>query len=105
MGAIWSNKTVVIIISDGWDRGEPDTLSRAMDRIKRRARKILWLNPLMACPDYEPLCMGMKTALPYVDHFLPLYNLESLERLGRILEKSLINSSRALQTTYPHPLS
>ncbi len=92
MDSIGNKKTIVIIISDGWDRGEPDVLIRAMGHIKRRSKRIFWLNPLLSCPDYEPLCMGMKTALPFVDHFLPLYNLESLEQLGRILEHSMVYS-------------
>jgi uncharacterized protein with von Willebrand factor type A (vWA) domain len=80
-------KTVVIIISDGWDCGEEETLRKEMARLRKYAHHIIWLNPLMSNPQYEPSCMGMKTALPFLDQFLPLYNLDSLTKLGRALEK------------------
>ncbi len=76
---------VVLIISDGWDRGEVDTLEHEMARLQRSCYRLIWLNPLLASPDYEPLTQGLRAALPYVDDFLPVHNLESLEALGRAL--------------------
>jgi uncharacterized protein len=73
---------VVLLISDGWDRGDPETLSREMDRLQRSCHRLIWLNPLLGSPGYEPLTLGMQAALPYVDDFLPVHNLVSLEQLG-----------------------
>jgi uncharacterized protein with von Willebrand factor type A (vWA) domain len=80
-----TGRTVVVIISDGWDRGDTTLLTRAMASIKRRAFKILWLNPLAGSPGYQPLAKGMAAALPYVDYFLPANNLQSLVRVARTL--------------------
>lgn len=81
------HRTVVIIISDGWDTGEADVLEAAMVEIQRRAARVIWLNPLLASPGYEPICQGMRIALPYVDIFAPAHNLESLRRLERYLAR------------------
>jgi uncharacterized protein with von Willebrand factor type A (vWA) domain len=77
--------TVVLILSDGWDTGDPALLVEALIEMKRRAPKIVWLNPLLGNPDYEPLTQGMAAALPHVDAFLPAHNLESLRDLARYL--------------------
>jgi uncharacterized protein with von Willebrand factor type A (vWA) domain len=76
---------VVLLISDGWDRGDPATLSHEMDRLQRSCHRLIWLNPLLGSPGYEPLTLGMQAALPYVDDFLPVHNLVSLEQLGEKL--------------------
>lgn len=76
---------VVLIISDGWDRGDTDTLGHEMARLQRSCFRLIWLNPLLASPDYEPLTQGLQAALPYVDDFLPVRNLENLEALGKAL--------------------
>jgi uncharacterized protein with von Willebrand factor type A (vWA) domain len=73
---------VVLLISDGWDRGEASTLRREMDRLQRSCHRLIWLNPLLGTPGYEPLTVGMQAALPFVDDFLPVHNLVSLEQLG-----------------------
>ena len=78
-------RTVVIIISDGWDRGDIDVLRREMRMLKRRAFRILWLNPLLGAKDYRPAAQGMAAALPWIDAFLPVHNLASLSRVGREL--------------------
>lgn len=78
-------RTVVIVISDGWDTGEAELLAEAMAELRRRSGRIVWLNPLLASPGYEPICQGMRVALPYVDVFAPAHNLESLRRLERYL--------------------
>jgi uncharacterized protein with von Willebrand factor type A (vWA) domain len=78
--------TTVVILSDGWDAGDPATLQWSMRRIRRRARRVLWLNPLAGSPGYAPAARGMQTALPYIDALLPAHNLESLWRLVRALK-------------------
>lgn len=76
---------VVLVISDGWDRGEPELLAREMARLARSCERLIWLNPLIATPGFEPLTRGLQAALPHVDHFLPVHNLESLEQLAGLL--------------------
>ncbi len=78
-------KTAIVILSDGWDTGELDVLREAMSGLKRSAGQILWLNPLAGSPGYEPTASGMKTVLPYLDVFVPLHNLQSLQELERYL--------------------
>lgn len=78
-------RTVMIIVSDGWDRGDAELMRMEMGRLRRRTHKLLWLNPLLGSPGYQPLCLGMKTALPYLDYFMPAHNLESLVELARTL--------------------
>jgi uncharacterized protein with von Willebrand factor type A (vWA) domain len=77
--------TVVIILSDGLDRGDVQPLGRAMRAIQARARRVLWLNPLAGDARYEPTARAMAAAFPYIDHLLPAHNLESLERLIPLL--------------------
>jgi hypothetical protein len=72
---------VVLLVSDGWDRGDPELLRREVARLQRRAWRLVWLNPLLGTPEYEPLARGMQAALPFVDDFLPVHNLASLEEL------------------------
>ncbi len=77
---------IVLIISDGWDRGDSVLLAREMVRLQRSAHRLVWLSPLLGWPDYEPLTAGIQAALPYVDDFLPAHNLASLEEIGALLE-------------------
>ncbi|UCH61402.1 MAG: VWA domain-containing protein [Anaerolineales bacterium] len=77
---------VVMVISDGWDRGDIDLLAMEMDRLQRSCYRTIWLNPLLGAPEYEPLTRGIQAALPYVDDFLPVHNLASLEDLAQHLE-------------------
>ena len=79
--------SVVLLISDGWDRGEPEVLQREMARLQRGCHRLVWLNPLLGEREYEPLARGMRTALPFVDDFLPVHDLASLEDLARRLER------------------
>ncbi|MBX6364150.1 MAG: VWA domain-containing protein [Gemmatimonadetes bacterium] len=74
-------RTIVVILSDGWDTGEPAQLVGALRAFRRRAGKIVWLNPLLGSPDYRPLTRGMQAALPHVDVFAPVHNLASLRAL------------------------
>jgi uncharacterized protein with von Willebrand factor type A (vWA) domain len=84
-GEVITRRTVVLIISDGWDTGEIETLRTAMQALQRRAGRVVWLNPLLGSPGYEPICQGMQVALPYIDTFAPAHNLESLRQLERHL--------------------
>lgn len=76
---------VVIMISDGWDRGDIDLLNREMKRLQLSCRRLIWLNPHLGSANYEPLTRGIQTALPHIDHFMPIHNLASLEQLGQLL--------------------
>ena len=93
---------VVLIISDGWDRGEPELLAKESSRLQQSCRRLIWLNPLAGSPTYQPLTRGMQTALPYVDDFLPIHNLNSLAALARHLGS--LNPQRNLGPGYkPSP--
>src|SRR6266481_3115814 len=81
-GRLVDRRTIVLILSDGWDTGEPDVLAQEMLTLKRRAARVLWLNPLLGNPSYEPLTRGMAAALPLVDHFAAAHNLSSLRELA-----------------------
>jgi len=86
----WSQRAalrgaVVVLCSDGLERGDPDLLRAQMARLRRLAHKVVWVNPLKGSPRYEPLARGMAAAMPSVDVFLSGHNLESLEHLGRVL--------------------
>jgi uncharacterized protein with von Willebrand factor type A (vWA) domain len=80
---------VIVVLSDGWDRGDPDVLATEMARLRRCAHRVLWLNPLAADPRYEPLTRGMQAALPHVDHLLPGNSIASLEALASLMEEGL----------------
>jgi uncharacterized protein with von Willebrand factor type A (vWA) domain len=75
-------RTIVVILSDGWDTGDPELLASELLRIKRRAGRVIWLNPLLGNPSYEPLTRGMAAALPLVDHFAAAHNLAALRDLA-----------------------
>ena len=78
-------RSVVILISDGWDRGDVDLLRHSIEMLNRHAYKLLWLNPLLGSDTFQPVCRGIRTAIPYVDYFLPAHNLESLAQLTKVL--------------------
>ena len=81
--------SVVVILSDGWDRGDPEVLAEEMARLRRCAHRVVWLNPLAADPRYEPLTRGMQAALPHVDHLIPGNSLASLEALAELMEEGV----------------
>jgi uncharacterized protein with von Willebrand factor type A (vWA) domain len=84
----WGNTSrgaVVVVLSDGWDRGDPEDLSREMGRLKRVAHRVVWVNPLKATPGYAPLARGMAAALPYVDDFVEGHSVASLEHLAAVV--------------------
>jgi uncharacterized protein len=80
-GALLNKDTIVLILSDGWDVGEVELMESRMKEIHQKTGRVIWLNPLLGSPDYQPDCLGMKAALPYVDDFLPAHNLDSLQNL------------------------
>ena len=80
-----SGDTLFMILSDGWDTGEPEALAAEVAAIKRRVRKLIWLNPLLGLADYRPITRAMSAALPHVDVFAPAHNLESLLEIERYL--------------------
>ncbi|HSM87682.1 MAG TPA: VWA domain-containing protein [Candidatus Limnocylindrales bacterium] len=77
--------TIFMILSDGWDTGEPELLETELKVVRRRARKVIWLNPLLGMSEYRPETRGMSAALPHIDVFAPGHNLESLLALERHL--------------------
>ena len=86
----WSRRVlrrgaVVLIVSDGWERGDVDLLKREMRYLHHRCHRLIWLNPLLGKNTYEPRVEGMSAALPYVDDFLPVHNLQSLHELSEHL--------------------
>ena len=86
----WARRTlrtsgIVIVVSDGWDRGDPALVAAETARLRRNCHRLVWLNPLASAPGYQPLAAGMKAAYPFIDDFLPAGTLASLERLGEIL--------------------
>ena len=76
---------VVIIVSDGWDRGDPAHLTAELIHLRRSAHRLIWLNPLLGTEGYEPLTRGMAAALPHCDDFLAAHNVAALEDLGKLL--------------------
>jgi uncharacterized protein with von Willebrand factor type A (vWA) domain len=79
----------VVLLSDGWDRGDPDELSAELGRLRRTAHRLVWLNPLAADPRYEPLTRGMRAAMPHLDRLLPGNTIASLEQLADLMEGEL----------------
>ncbi|HUI97266.1 MAG TPA: VWA domain-containing protein [Xanthobacteraceae bacterium] len=82
-----NSRTAVMIVSDGYDTGEPERLAAEMRRLRGRCRRIIWLNPLIGWRDYSPQARGMQAALPYVDLFAPAHNLASLAALEPYLAR------------------
>jgi uncharacterized protein with von Willebrand factor type A (vWA) domain len=87
---VWARRVlghgaVVIIISDGWDRGDPEQLATELARLRRLAYRLIWLNPLLGSEGYQPVTRGMAAALPHTDDFLAAHNVDALDELGRLL--------------------
>ncbi|MEM8932145.1 MAG: VWA domain-containing protein, partial [Acidobacteriota bacterium] len=78
---------VVMVLSDAWDRGEPEILDFETGRLARHTRRLMWLNPLLGSVGYEPTATGIATVLPHVDDFLPVHDLRSLQHLADVLER------------------
>ncbi len=103
----WSRRVlgqgaVVILITDGWDRGDTTHLSAEIDRLQRSCYRLIWLNPLLGDAQYAPLTRGAQAMLPFVDDFLPVHNLASLEMLARELWR--IDWKRPQRSPYKHLL-
>ncbi len=86
----WSRRllrrgAVVLIVSDGWERDESSPIAQEMRYLQHRCHRLIWLNPLLGYDKYQPLVGGMAAALPYIDDFLPIHNLQSLDALGKRL--------------------
>ena len=77
-----SGGPVVLLISDGWDRGDPEELRAQIARLQRRSHRLIWLSPLVGTPNYAPLTRGLQAALPFVDDFLPSRTLTNLADLA-----------------------
>src|SRR4051794_8489118 len=95
----WARRTlrssgVVIVVSDGWDRGDPALVAAETARLRRNCHRLVWLNPLASSPGYQPLAAGMKAAYPFIDDFLPAGTLASLERLGEVLSGERLGTAR-----------
>lgn len=91
----------VAIISDGWDRGDIDQMRHAIAHLQRSCHRLIWMNPLMGAPGYEPLTLGLQAALPFVDDFLPAHNLANLEALGALLLDTAARRPIRRQTLMP----
>lgn len=85
---------VVVVLSDGWDRGDPDLVAAGMARLQRTARRVIWANPLKAGPGYEPLARGMAAALPFVDRFVEGHSAASLSALGAMIAEPVGGARR-----------
>lgn len=79
---LFDRRTALIVLSDGWDTGDPALLGSALRELRRRAGRVIWLNPLLGSASYEPLTRGMQAALPHLDVFAPAHDLTSLEQLA-----------------------
>ena len=85
--AIMNSRTLAIIVSDGFDTGPAEQLAAELQRLKRRTKRLVWLNPLLGRASYEPRAAAMAAALPYLDLFAPAHNLESLAALEEELAR------------------
>ena len=82
-----ARRAVVVVLSDGWDRGDPAALTAELVRLRRHAHRVVWVNPLKATPGYAPLARGMAAALPYVDDFVEGHSLTAIEQLVEVIAK------------------
>lgn len=83
--ALQTRHTTVLLLSDGWDTGDPEALARELRRMQRRVRSIIWLNPLLGTRDYQPETRSLQAAIPYVDHFAAASDIGYLKRLPQLL--------------------
>ena len=83
-----ARNSIVVILSDGWDRGDPDELGAEMERLQRVTHRLIWVNPLKVTPGYAPLARGMAAALPYVDRFVEGHSVAAMEELTRVIAEA-----------------
>jgi len=86
-GLLSPGRTLFLLLSDGWDRGDSELLDSEMKSLKKQVKRLIWLNPLLGSSQYRPLCKGMSTALPHLDYFLPCHNFLSLKTIGHLMMK------------------
>jgi len=86
-----NRRSVVMILSDGWDLGSQELLRREMEKLRKKAYSIIWLNPILDDPNMKRMCKGMLIALPYLDYVLPVNSLESLKRIGKIISRLMLH--------------
>ena len=84
---VLSRGAIAVIISDGWDRGDPAVLRHEMEHLQRMCHRLIWMNPLLGMEGYQPITQGLQAALPYVDDFIAAHNLDSLEELAHLLDR------------------
>ena len=82
-----ARNSIVVILSDGWDRGDPDLLTEQMERLHRVTHRLIWVNPLKVTPGYAPLARGMAAALPHVDEFVEGHSVAAMEELTRVIRQ------------------
>jgi uncharacterized protein with von Willebrand factor type A (vWA) domain len=82
-----ARNSIVVVLSDGWDRGDPDTLSEQMERLHRVTHRLVWVNPLKVTPGYAPLARGMAAALPHLDAFVEGHSVSAMEELCRVISQ------------------
>jgi uncharacterized protein with von Willebrand factor type A (vWA) domain len=82
-----ARNSIVVILSDGWDRGDPDELGEQMQRLHRVTHRLIWVNPLKVTPGYAPLARGMAAALPHVDRFVEGHSIAAIEELTRVISE------------------
>ena len=98
------HQTALLIVSDGWDTGDLETLEEGMRALQRRSRCLIWLNPLLGSPNYRPATRGMQAALPYIDLFAPAHNIESLKALvGYLMTVRGATAAQYLRRRPEHP--
>ncbi|MDQ7025141.1 MAG: VWA domain-containing protein [Anaerolineae bacterium] len=101
----WSRRVlgrgaIVMMITDGWDRGDRELLEHEVARLGRSCERLIWLNPLLDSPDYEPLTRGAQAILPYIDDFLPIRNLANLEAIIKALQGLNMRTALPYQKKY-----
>jgi len=95
------SSAVVVVVSDGWDRGDPELVATETARLQRSCHRLIWLNPLASAPGYQPLAAGMSAALPYIDDFVPAGTIASLQRLGVLLSDASTRREAARRSRVP----
>jgi len=90
-GSLVNKRSVIIILSDGWDLGSKELLRREMEILNRKVYSIIWLNPILNDPNLQRMCKGMQIALPYIDYLIPVNNLEGLKRVGKLISRLIVH--------------
>ena len=96
---------IVVILSDGWDRGDPQVLADQMQRLQRITYQTVWVNPLKVTPGYAPLARGMAAALPFVDDFVEGHSLAAMQELARVIANAAPRRSHTTGSNAASPLS